>query len=116
MVRGRDRLCFVLSKGDVNHIVIPVDALAPIDYQRIKAMESKGGHLMQIMRDTTVDNGRNALELYDSIIEYVPNPDAKKEVKEKEVLVEKTTKSTEQTSEPKKRGRGRPKKEVKTED
>ena len=35
-------------------------------------MESEGGELMRVMRDTTLDNGMNALDMYKHILRTVP--------------------------------------------
>lgn len=66
---GRKRLVFVLKEDVGATIVIPVDVLLPTDYKRLKALEAQGGELMKVMRDTRLDNGRNALDLYKGLIQ-----------------------------------------------
>ena len=82
-IKNKKRLCFLLKNGEANKIVIPVDYLQPVDFSRLKEMESKGGELMRTMRDTTLSNGVNALDQYKDIICVVPNEEpAKEETKE----------------------------------
>ena len=111
------KLCFVVKEGEAADIAIPVNSLAPVDYKRIVEMETRGGELMKVMRDTVLDNGMNALVQYQSLFITIPKP--KKVVKqETELLEERTQESgsekeakSEQSSVKKaKRGRGRPKK------
>jgi len=105
----KERLCFLVKKGEVSDIVIPADILSPIDYKRLHEMEAQGGEMMRVMRDTTLDNGLNALVTYQDLLIVVPNP--RKKVVEATttpaVSVDNTT--TEVETAPKKSGRGRPK-------
>jgi hypothetical protein len=75
-IGNKDRLCFLVKDGEVNRIVIPIDNLGPIDYQRISKLEAKGGELMRAMRDETLDNGINALVQYQHLLVTVPKPNA----------------------------------------
>lgn len=106
-IKGKRKLCFLVKKGEVNDIVIPLDSLVGIDYKRLSEMESQGGDLMKTMRETTLSNGKNALVQYQTILITVP-----KKVEKEEPKVEATTdeKVEKITTEPTKRGRGRPKK------
>lgn len=105
VIKGQRKICFLVKKGTVKDIVIPVDGLAPIDYKRLYEMEKRGGELMRVMRDTTLDNGVNALVMYkDMFREIDATPSSNTNDGGKEVVVD---------SKPvvkKKRGRGRPRK------
>lgn len=67
------KLCFLVKKGTSDkgkNIVVPYDNLADIDRKRFFDMEKQGGELMRVMRDTTLDNGVNALVMYaDMLVE-----------------------------------------------
>jgi len=104
---GRKRLVFVLKDDVAATIVIPVDVLSPVDYKRLKEMEAKGGELMKTMRDTKLDNGRNALELYKNLIVVTYKPGAKALQQKQEELPVMTSVQAESAI---KRGRGRPRK------
>lgn len=101
---GRKRLVFILKEDIGATIVIPVDVLQPVDYKRLKEMEKQGGELMKVMRDTKVDNGRNALELYKELIQIA--------YKNKPPVADPGTPMHTEDMRPSviKRGRGRPKK------
>jgi len=75
VINGKDRGCFVVKKGEVCDIVIPIDSLAYVDMRRLHKMESKGDELMRTMRETTLDNGKNALKLYADILIDVRHPE-----------------------------------------
>lgn len=68
------KLCFVVKKGEVKNIVVPYDSLADIDLKRFFDMEKQGGELMRVMRDTTLDNGVNALVMYADMLIDVDVP------------------------------------------
>lgn len=97
-VKGTMRLCFMVKQGEANDVVIPIDYLQGIDYKRISEIEAKGGELMKAMRETSLDNGRNALDQYKDLLCVVK--------KESKVPSEKGTTDVA----PVKRGRGRPRK------
>lgn len=79
-INGKDRLCYVVTKGKAADIVIPYDNLAPVDNRRISEMESEGGELMRTMRETIIeDNGVNALVMYQNVFVEVKH-EVKKEV------------------------------------
>jgi hypothetical protein len=105
MIKGKKKLCFVLKEGELNDIVVTYDSLAPIDLKRFYEMEGQGGDLMRVMRDTTLDNGVNALNMYEDLLVPVPV-----EIKNKKdidtVSVDNVSESPVQVK--KKRGRGRP--------
>lgn len=84
-INGRKRLCFLVTEGDSAKIVIPVDILAPIDYQRLRSLEARGGELMSVMRDTRLDNGMNALVQYQNLLVVVPKEKPVKKAAEVDV-------------------------------
>lgn len=101
-VKNENQLCFIVAEGEVNDIVLPIKYLAPIDYQRLIGMEEKGGELMKVMRDTTLENGKNALIQFQQLLVTYPKP-----LKQ---VVQEVTKSevSNDTPAPIRRGRGRP--------
>jgi len=72
LVNGKKKLCFLVKNGDVADIVIPVDSLIGTDYKRFQNMEAQGGEMMRVMRDTTLDNGLNALVTYQDLLVIIP--------------------------------------------
>ena len=106
-INDKKRICFLVKKGEANDIVIDQEALQNIDLKRMYEMEAQGGELMRVMRDTTLDNGVNALVMYKDLFKIVPVERTKKDVSN-EIVNEKI--STDVTL-VKKRGRGRPKKD-----
>lgn len=111
---------FVLRKTDDSIVYIPLTSLTYVDYKRLLDVEAQGGEMLTQMRKETFDNGRNALALYDNVIEVVRLSDKKKGVgkrvlkpgetapPEPEQPVAQTTEPKPQTqkkAEPKKRGR-----------
>lgn len=99
-INGKRKLCYLLKKGEKNDIVIPFDSLADIDVKRMHEMDSQGGELMRVMRDTKLDNGNNALAQYKDLIRSVP-------VKQAAATAEPAPGGADAA--PSKRGRGRPK-------
>lgn len=102
-MKGKRRLCFLVKQGEAANVVIPIESLTRIDYERINAMESKGGELMRTMRETTLDNGMNALVQYQNLLMVIEKPKstkAKDEAKE-----EKAETSVVEVSPVRKRGR-----------
>jgi hypothetical protein len=103
---GKKVLSFLVRRGDVNLIIIPIDGLLPVDYRRLSNLEAQGGEMMRVMRDTTLDNGKNALAMYEPLFKIVPikekSVDAPAEGKQ--ILMEEGKDAA-----PVKRGRGRPK-------
>jgi hypothetical protein len=102
-INGKRKLCYLLKKGEMNDIVIPYDALADVDVRRMHDMEAQGGELMRVMRDTTLENGANALSQYQDLIitVQVDQPKAAVAAGVQEESVAPATQA--------KRGRGRPK-------
>lgn len=88
LIGNEKRLCFVVKKGSAKTIVVTYSSLANIDLKRFFDMEKQGGELMRVMRDTTLDNGVNALVMYADMLIDVPNTVQPKEAKVKEVEVE----------------------------
>ncbi len=107
VIKGKTKLCFLLKEGELNDIVVTYDSLAPIDLKRFFEMEKQGGDLMRVMRDTTLDNGVNALKMYEDLLVPVPVP---VEVESKDVITVSTDVSKTPVQVKKKRGRGRPRK------
>ena len=98
-VKGKKQLSFVVKEGPANDVIIPLSYLQPVDYQRLVKMEEAGGELMKVLRDTKLDNGKEAIVQYQDLFVVV-----EKERKE-EISV---TASATDTTTPR-RGRGRPK-------
>lgn len=118
-VNGKLQRVFILTESDSRYVYIPLKHLTRVDYNRLLEIEGKGGDMLTEMKKTKLDNGRNALAQYDSIIQVaiketdkqvmrVPKPD---EPESYSVSTELTRKEEEKTTpaEPKKR-RGRPRK------
>ena len=101
---GKKVLSFLVRRGDKNLIIIPIDGLLPIDYRRLSNLEAQGGEMMRVMRDTILENGKNALAMYEPLFKIVP-------IKEKSVDVPAEGKQVlmEEGKDAVKRGRGRPK-------
>lgn len=102
------KLCFLIKKHTTEigkDIVIPYDNLADIDKKRFFDMEKQGGELMRVMRDTTLDNGVNALLMYaDMLVEVaLPPVVGEKKVAEKDAPEVKT-----EVTSPVRKSRGRP--------
>ena len=110
MINGKKEFCYLVRGGEVNNIVVPLNALSPLDQKRFAEMDSSGSDLMTTMRDTKLDNGTNALVLYQELFVTVPVN------KPKPAPVTENTQESAETVEikapapKKKRGRGRPKK------
>jgi len=130
-INKRLQRVFVLKRSEDSVVYIPVKALTRVDYDRLVAIEKKGGEMLAQMRKETLDNGRNALALYDHIIQVVrlndektgtrlPKPDepqaAMPEQTDNSVTPPpaQTTGETKTQETPKKRGRGRPPKNATT--
>lgn len=83
-VNGKMKQCFVISEGETNMIVIPIDRITAVDYKRLVELERKGGNMLKLMRDTRMSNGILAIEVYHRLFVTVP----KSVKKETQVLVE----------------------------
>lgn len=126
-IDGKMQMVFVLKETDDSLIYIPVKSLSRVDYDRLTDIEKQGGEMLTEMRKTKLANGRNALALYDNIIQVVRltdetrghrlrKPDEPQAIgqTERETApaqpapqpAEKTTQ--EEKPAPKRRGRGRP--------
>lgn len=141
-ISGKMKKVFVLRENEGNLVYIPLDSIQRVDYDRLLDIESRGGDMLNEMRKTKLDNGMNALAVYDDIIQVmhyadqkqpagvrIPKPDEGRTAQERyeaeKEKIEKTSESSEspakeqeQKEEPKKRrGPGRPpKSEKKDED
>lgn len=94
-VKSENQLCFLVKEGEVNDIVLPIKYLQPVDYRRITKMEEVGGELMKVMRDTTLENGVNALIQFQHLLTPVLKPVVEK-VAEKKKDTPKGGKATDQ--------------------
>jgi len=107
VIKGKRKLCFIVKLGALNDIVVTYDSLAPVDLKRFLEMEKQGGDLMRVMRDTTLDNGVNALNMYEALLITVPILiDGKVDSDEPNIAPVKEVRETVK----KKRGPGRPRK------
>lgn len=88
----------MVKKGSVKNIVVPYDNLADIDKKRFFDMEKQGGELMRVMRDTTLDNGVNALVMYADMLVDV-DADEPSTVKSEAPKVKKSTNEDETETE-----------------
>lgn len=79
-VNNKLQRVFVLRKTDDSIVYIPLTSLTYVDYKRLLDVEAQGGEMLTQMRKETFDNGRNALALYDNVIEVVRLTDKKKGV------------------------------------
>lgn len=70
-VDGKLQRVFVLRKTDESIVYIPLNSLTYVDYKRLLDVEAQGGEMLTQMRKVEFDNGRNALALYDNVIEVV---------------------------------------------
>lgn len=119
-IDGRKRLVFVLKEDVGATIVIPIDVLSPVDYKRLKEAEAQGGEMLKTLRDTQLDNGRNALALYKNLITVVykqkqkaPSPLEGGETRPEGVTgsaIKASTQEAVNRANETKRGRGRPRK------
>lgn len=125
-IDGKLQMVFVLKETDESVVYIPVKSLDRVDYERILDIEKQGGELLSEMRKTRLANGRNALALYDNIIQVVKlkgegqgvrirKPDEPQaigqevaEPKQAPAPQPQATQSTQQEKPAPKRGRGRP--------
>ena len=70
IINGRTKRVFVLNETDKRIVYIPIDALHRVDYERLKKIEEKNPDgMLEEMKDTKLDNGRNALVVYDKLIQ-----------------------------------------------
>ena len=71
-LNGKKEFAYLVKKGEVNNIVLPFNRLSLIDYKRIKAIAARSGEFMTNLRETTLDNGVNALVLYSGLFISIP--------------------------------------------
>lgn len=111
-IKGKRELCFLVKRGEVNDIVIPLKDIIAVDYKRLADMENEGGELMKTMRETTLDNGKNALVQYQHLLVTVQKEQPKPVQVEKPAEPVSEAKVEVEDKEPPKaevkRGRGRP--------
>lgn len=107
-INGRNQLCFLVKRGEKKDVVIPIDSLVRVDYKRISEMEAQGGELMRVMRDTTLDNGVNALVMYKDLLVVVDRAAPASQNVAAPATSIPVTVAEANTETPKKRGRGRP--------
>lgn len=78
LIDGRNQLVFILRETEDRLVYIPVKNLHRVDYERLKKAEaekSKRVDLLEHLKDKKSDNGRNMLELYDSIMQVCHKAD-----------------------------------------
>ena len=69
IVQTQKKRVFVLREDEKTIVYIPVKALMRVDYDRIVDIAKKAdGDLLSAMRDTRLENGMNALVLYENSI------------------------------------------------
>lgn len=131
-IAGKTKKVFVLRETDASLVYIPIDAIQRVDYNRLLEVEERGGDMLNEMRKTKLENGLNALAMYDDIIQVmqytkdkkdsirVPKPDDGRIVHEKYEQdkhklpdleeQQEETRSESEEEKPKRRGPGRPRK------
>ena len=78
-INGRNVKVFVLQETETALVYIPVNAIQRVDYNRLLEIEKRGGNMLNEMRKTKLDNGRNALTQYDNIIQVMHFAPSKKD-------------------------------------
>lgn len=69
IVQTQKKRVFVLREDEKSIVYIPVKALMRVDYERIVDIAKKAdGDLLTALRDTRLENGMNALVLYENSI------------------------------------------------
>ena len=123
-INGKMHRVFVLTESDERYVYIPLKHITRVDYNRLLEIENKGGDMLTEMKKTKLDNGRNALSQYDSIIQVavkegqqvgarLPKPDEPESYSASLKAEDPAPKATEEK--PKKR-RGRPPKQPQPEE
>ena len=105
-VNNEQQLCFVVKEGDAVDIVLPMKYLANVDYRRVVGMEERGGELMKVMRETSLENGNNALVQFQTLFVQYKKPKVAQAASEDNPEAKTATTSTDKPAI--KRGRGRP--------
>jgi len=67
-INGKAAKVFVLKETEESLVYIPVNSIQRVDYERLLEIEKRGGEMLNEMRKTKLDNGMNALTLYDEVI------------------------------------------------
>ncbi len=70
-IDGKMQMVFVLKETDESIVYITVKSLSRVDYERLLDIEKQGGEMLAEMRKTKLANGRNALALYDNLIQVM---------------------------------------------
>src|SRR5690554_4900935 len=70
-INGKAAKVFVLKETEESLVYIPVNAIQRVDYERLLEIEKRGGEMLNEMRKTKLDNGMNALTLYDEVIQVM---------------------------------------------
>lgn len=70
-IDGRTQRVFVLREAEERIVYIPVRALHRVDYDRLKGIEATktADDMLTVMSKTKLDNGINALVMYQNIID-----------------------------------------------
>lgn len=95
-IDGRLQRVFVLTQTDERILYIPLKSLHRVDYEQLtKISKEFGNGMLEGMRKTTLNNGRNALTQYDQMIQVsiiqkrTPKETTGKRIKKpEEVMVE----------------------------
>ena len=72
-IDGKKQRVFILKEENNRAVYIPLNALNRVDYDRLVMVEKDAGEgkMLEYMKKMTLDNGRNALALYDDVIQVV---------------------------------------------
>lgn len=71
-IDGKLQRVFVLAESSERVVYIPVKALSETDYLRLIDIEKANPKdMLSQMEKTTLDNGRNSLAVYDSLIQVL---------------------------------------------
>lgn len=72
-IDNRINRVFVLKETDERMVYIPIKSLHRVDYDRLRKIEADAGegNMLDAMARLAVDNGINALVMYDSLIQVL---------------------------------------------
>ena len=103
-IQTQKKRVFVLREDEKTIVYIPVKALMRVDYDRIVDIAKKAdGDLLTALRDTRLDNGMNALVLYENSISVKTKEDPKPEPAPQPT--QETVQETQPEPQPQRRGR-----------
>lgn len=118
-IDGKLQRVFVLAESSERIVYIPIRSLNETDYARLVEIENKNPRdMLAEMEKTTLSNGRNALSVYDAVIqvmkkntekagERLPKPEEMKPEEDAVTspVVTEQPKATEAPQQPRKAGR-----------